>query len=47
VEGTQEQTESRKNPKTNFMLSAKQTKINWTSNEKMAGKYETVTGHLF
>jgi hypothetical protein len=41
-----EHNEYRKNPRTNFTLSAKRAKINLTSNEEMAGKYETVTAHL-
>jgi hypothetical protein len=41
MEGTCEQTEYKKNPKTNLMLLAKR-----TSNEETGGKYETVTGHL-
>jgi len=46
MEGTHEQNEYRKNPKTNFMLSAKRTKINQTSSEEMGGKYEIAVGHL-
>jgi hypothetical protein len=46
MEATHEQTEYRKNPITHFMLSAKRTNFNWTSNEEMGRKYETVTGQL-
>jgi hypothetical protein len=46
MEGTHVQNEYRKNPKTNFTLSANRTKINWTSKEEMGGKYEIITGHL-
>jgi hypothetical protein len=38
--------EIKKNPKTNFMLSAKRTKINWTSDKEIGGKYKFITGHL-
>jgi hypothetical protein len=37
----------RKNPKTNFMLSAKRTKINQLSSGEIGGKYATVTGLIF
>jgi hypothetical protein len=33
------------NTKINVTLSAKRTKINWTSSEEMGGKYESLTGH--
>jgi hypothetical protein len=39
--GKHEQNEYRRNPKTDFMLSAEGTKINWMSNEEMGRKYET------
>jgi hypothetical protein len=39
MEQTCEQNEYRKNPKTNFTLSAIRSKINWMSNEEMGGKY--------
>jgi hypothetical protein len=38
IEGSGEQNEYRKNPKTNFMLSVEKTKVNRTSNEEMGGK---------
>jgi len=41
-----EHNEYRKNPKRDFMLSAKRIKLNWMFNEDMGGKYETVTGHM-
>jgi hypothetical protein len=46
MEGTYEDNEYRKSPKTNFTLSIKRTETNWTSNEEMGGKYETTAGHL-
>jgi hypothetical protein len=46
LKGTHEQNEDRKNPKINFTLSAKRTKINRTFKEEMGGKYETATSHL-
>jgi hypothetical protein len=42
--GTREQNEYRKIPKTNFTLSGKRIKIDRTSGEETGGKYETVTG---
>jgi hypothetical protein len=41
-----EQNEYRRNPRTNFMLPAKRTKINWISSKEMGGKYGTITGCL-
>jgi hypothetical protein len=41
-----EENEYRKNLKINFMLSARRTKISWTSDEEMRGKHETVIGHM-
>jgi hypothetical protein len=38
MEGTHEHNDHRKSPKTNFTLSSKRTKINWTSSEEMGGK---------
>jgi hypothetical protein len=46
MKGTCEENEYRKNPETNFTLSAKTTKINQTSNKKVGGKYETIISHL-
>jgi hypothetical protein len=38
MDGTHDKNEYRKNPKTNFMLSAKRTKINQMYNEETGGK---------
>jgi hypothetical protein len=46
MEGTCEQNEYRKNPKTNYVLLRKKTKIKRTSSEEMGRKYETIPGHL-
>jgi hypothetical protein len=46
MEGNHEQNEYRKNPKTNFTLSAKRTKFNQMSSEEIGAEYETVTSHL-
>jgi hypothetical protein len=46
MEGTCEQSEYRENLKTNFTLSAKQTKISQMLSEEMGGKCETITGYL-
>jgi hypothetical protein len=46
MEGTCEQNDYRRYPKTNFILSNKRAEINHMSSEEMGGKYETITDHL-
>jgi hypothetical protein len=46
MEGTCEENGYRRNPITNFMLTAMRTKINQMYSEEMGGKCGTITGHL-
>jgi hypothetical protein len=46
MEGTHEQNKYRKDPKANFMLQAKRTKISLMSSEEKGGKYKTLTGYV-